>query len=254
MFARSWVGVGCADDVAAPGSYLATHADARRCSSCATRDGGLRAFLNVCRHRGSPLADGCGTASVLSCPYHAWVYRLDGTLARSAGSVNRRVSTPTTTDCSPGRGHDVRPIDPRQPRPGAPRRSILVRSVPRSIPTGSTSSSSVSAPATSAAFNWKVLLENYCENYHTPFVHSQLPNTGYEYPIATEGPVVFAWDRPLAPRDASERALHDCRPGEPGGRRSPTSPPPSRSTTVATSRCSRTPRSRASPALRPRSG
>ena len=32
-------------------------------------------------------------------------------------------------------------------------------------------------------FNWKVLLENYCENYHTPFIHSQLPTAGYEYPI-----------------------------------------------------------------------
>ncbi len=60
-----------------------------------------------------------------------------------------------------------------------------------------------------------MLLENYSENYHTPFVHAQLPAAGYEYPIETEGPVVFAWDRPLAPRDPSERALHDARPGDP---------------------------------------
>jgi phenylpropionate dioxygenase-like ring-hydroxylating dioxygenase large terminal subunit len=66
------------------------------------------------------------------------------------------------------------------------------------------------------AFNWKVPLENYSENYHTPFVHSQLPAAGYEYPMETEGPVVFAWDRPLDPRDASERALHECRPGDAG--------------------------------------
>jgi choline monooxygenase len=65
-------------------------------------------------------------------------------------------------------------------------------------------------------FNWKVLLENYCENYHTPFIHSQLPSTGYEYRIECDGPGVFAWDRPLAPRDAAERALHDHRPGTPG--------------------------------------
>ena len=58
-----------------------------------------------------------------------------------------------------------------------------------------------------------MLLENYCENYHTPFIHSQLPTAGYEYPIECAGPAVIAWDRPLAPRDASERALHDHRPG-----------------------------------------
>ena len=42
------------------------------------RDGRLRAFLNVCRHRGAKVADGFGTARVFSCPYHAWTYDLSG--------------------------------------------------------------------------------------------------------------------------------------------------------------------------------
>ncbi len=67
-----------------------------------------------------------------------------------------------------------------------------------------------------AAFNWKVLVENYSENYHTPFVHSQLIGAGYEYPMETTGDVVFAWDRPLGPRDASEEALATSSPGGPG--------------------------------------
>jgi phenylpropionate dioxygenase-like ring-hydroxylating dioxygenase large terminal subunit len=41
-------------------------------------DGKLRAFLNVCRHRGAKVIDGCGSARVLSCPYHAWTYELNG--------------------------------------------------------------------------------------------------------------------------------------------------------------------------------
>ncbi len=47
-----------------------------------TRDksGVLRAFANVCRHRGSLLAEGQGAASVIRCPYHAWTYGLDGSL------------------------------------------------------------------------------------------------------------------------------------------------------------------------------
>lgn len=44
------------------------------------RDGVLRAFLNVCRHRGAKVADGCGKARVFSCPYHAWTFGLDGKL------------------------------------------------------------------------------------------------------------------------------------------------------------------------------
>ena len=42
------------------------------------RDGRLRAFLNVCRHRGAKVAQGCGKARLFSCPYHAWTYDLSG--------------------------------------------------------------------------------------------------------------------------------------------------------------------------------
>jgi hypothetical protein len=40
----------------------------------------LRAFLNVCRHRGFPVAEGSGTRETIQCPYHAWTYALDGSL------------------------------------------------------------------------------------------------------------------------------------------------------------------------------
>ena len=42
------------------------------------RDGRLRAFLNVCRHRGAKVTEGCGSARLFSCPYHAWTYDLTG--------------------------------------------------------------------------------------------------------------------------------------------------------------------------------
>ena len=46
-------------------------------------DGSLGAFLNICSHRGAPLAQGRGQARkqrLLSCPYHGWTYDLDGQL------------------------------------------------------------------------------------------------------------------------------------------------------------------------------
>ena len=43
-------------------------------------DGKLRAFLNVCRHRGAKVAQGRGSAGAFTCPYHAWTYGNDGML------------------------------------------------------------------------------------------------------------------------------------------------------------------------------
>ena len=43
-------------------------------------DGETRAFVNVCRHRGSTVAEGAGNRKTLQCPYHAWTYGLDGRL------------------------------------------------------------------------------------------------------------------------------------------------------------------------------
>jgi phenylpropionate dioxygenase-like ring-hydroxylating dioxygenase large terminal subunit len=45
------------------------------------RDGAIGASLNLCRHRGARVAEGCGTAAAsFSCPYHGWTYGLDGAL------------------------------------------------------------------------------------------------------------------------------------------------------------------------------
>ncbi len=67
------------------------------------------------------------------------------------------------------------------------------------------------------SFNWKVLLENYSENYHTPFVHPEIDNsTSHDYPMVSNGLVLYAWDRPLHPTDEAGLAMAQLLPGEPG--------------------------------------
>src|SRR5439155_7442771 len=80
IFARSWQYVGHAGQVTEEGSFFASVAGQIPVVVTRARDGVLRAFVNVCRHRGHVVARGSGQRETLQCPYHAWTYGLDGTL------------------------------------------------------------------------------------------------------------------------------------------------------------------------------
>jgi phenylpropionate dioxygenase-like ring-hydroxylating dioxygenase large terminal subunit len=64
-----------------PGDYLAEEIAGVPVLLARGQDAKLRAFANICRHRGAPVASGCGQARVFACPYHGWTYGLDGKLA-----------------------------------------------------------------------------------------------------------------------------------------------------------------------------
>src|SRR5437879_6314731 len=74
VFARTWQPVGWAAAVANPGTYLAAEIAGEPVVVARAKDGILRAFSNVCRHRASIIAEGQGNAASLRCPYHGWTY------------------------------------------------------------------------------------------------------------------------------------------------------------------------------------
>ena len=78
LFRRTPVMVGLSCDWPKPGTFGTDDFAGVPMLITRDRDGTLGAFLNVCRHRGAKVANGSGTASVFSCPYHAWTYSLDG--------------------------------------------------------------------------------------------------------------------------------------------------------------------------------
>jgi phenylpropionate dioxygenase-like ring-hydroxylating dioxygenase large terminal subunit len=63
-----------------PGSFLARDAASTPLVAVRGGDGRVRAFRNVCRHRGAAVVTGTGCQKALICPYHGWTYRLDGRL------------------------------------------------------------------------------------------------------------------------------------------------------------------------------
>jgi phenylpropionate dioxygenase-like ring-hydroxylating dioxygenase large terminal subunit len=86
LFRTHWQIVGHVSDIPDPGDYLTMDVVGERALVVRGRDGVVRGFHNICRHRGSRVvADTQGTCrNALVCPFHGWVYNLDGTLRGAA--------------------------------------------------------------------------------------------------------------------------------------------------------------------------
>jgi choline monooxygenase len=80
VFARSWVAAGCAAQLREPGDALVADVAGRSIIVLRTKAGALRAFYNVCRHRGTRLLapDETKVRRWIKCPYHSWAYSHDG--------------------------------------------------------------------------------------------------------------------------------------------------------------------------------
>ena len=77
---RQWFFVGLASEIPTPGDYRAIDTIGGPVILIRDEQGRVGAFANVCRHRGSLLLSGTGRTRAIRCPYHAWAYRLDGSL------------------------------------------------------------------------------------------------------------------------------------------------------------------------------
>ncbi|MEQ1873507.1 MAG: aromatic ring-hydroxylating dioxygenase subunit alpha [Ilumatobacteraceae bacterium] len=218
VWSAEWVCIGDQLDMPIPGSWQALTVGRSPVLLVRDRDGELRAFFNVCRHRASPLCepDASGSGAAISCPYHAWLYRLDGSLARAQG-----VGEPEGFDDA---DHSLKPVGLTMWRRWVFVHADAAAAPPDFGPLGAAiddfpleAMEIALSESDERAFNWKVLLENYSENYHTPFVHPEIDNSSsHDYPMVSDGLVLYAWDRPLHPDDEAGRAMSELLPGEPG--------------------------------------
>ena len=81
IFATNWVLVGHQSQLAEPGDYFLAEAAGESLIVAKDQRSTIRAFYNVCRHRGARLCEEqSGHAAAIQCPYHAWSYALDGRL------------------------------------------------------------------------------------------------------------------------------------------------------------------------------
>ncbi len=83
IIARTWQWVCHVEKLREPGSYVTANIANMPIVVVRDRDGNLRAFYNVCKHRAHELLQGEGRTTRIMCPYHAWVYKLSGELVRA---------------------------------------------------------------------------------------------------------------------------------------------------------------------------
>jgi len=80
IFSDAWICVGRVEDVPQVGDFLTASIGEEPVVVVRDGTGVIRAHLNVCRHRRCTLVEGSGSVKAFRCPYHGWLYALDGTL------------------------------------------------------------------------------------------------------------------------------------------------------------------------------
>jgi phenylpropionate dioxygenase-like ring-hydroxylating dioxygenase large terminal subunit len=177
VFARTWQAAGHAEWVAQPGQYFGCDIAGEPVLVTRTADGRLRAFSNVCRHRGSELCTGRGAGNVIRCPYHGWTYTLDGALHGAPEFEGVADWDRTRVRLPEFRVEAWGPYIFVCQDAGAPPLAGVLGDIPKEV-------ARIGCPIEDLRFacrrdytiecNWKVYVDNYLEGYHLPAAHPSL--------------------------------------------------------------------------------
>ena len=178
LFRNTWQYAGHISQLPGPGDYLLTTVADNPVIVIHGKDGIIRAFFNVCRHRGGPLAiEPSGSCNVLQCNYHGWTYLLDGSL-RGTPKFNR-------TELFDKKDFGLVPVDMEiwegllfvnLTKSRLPVASIMKGIAERIAPFSFHHRKFYKRISYEVQCNWKVYVDNYLEGYHLPFVHPELCN------------------------------------------------------------------------------
>lgn len=205
IFSKTWRYAGFMEDVSEPGQFIAVQAGLNNIFVIMGRDRRLRAFHNICRHRGTQLIRAVGkTQKALTCPYHDWTYDLEGNLIsvpdehEEYGKVDK-----SCLGLKPAKVDIWKSMIFVHPDPDAP--SIaewfgpvephIGPHVPEELIEYEDLNNSYEIKA-----NWKVVVENYIDVYHLSHLHSNTLQM-YDHKAANyhwEGPHYLFWEPPVA--------------------------------------------------------
>jgi choline monooxygenase len=170
-----WQYVLPAEDLDEPGTQIPVQVGGQPLVIVRDAEGELRAFYNVCRHRGGPLVCDRNRGSMLKCKYHGWTYRLDGML--------RGVPQFQKTDLFNKEDYGLISVPVREwkglvfvrlSEQGPKLEQMLENMVDRIQPNQLETKQFYKRISYDISCNWKVYVDNYLEGYHVPIVHPEL--------------------------------------------------------------------------------
>ncbi|MDQ2991654.1 MAG: aromatic ring-hydroxylating dioxygenase subunit alpha [Candidatus Eremiobacteraeota bacterium] len=177
VFARSWTVAGRSDELEGAGAFKTVEVVGESVIVVRGDDGALRAFFNVCRHRGTRICTEIAGrfGGSIQCPYHAWTYGLDGTLV----AARYMDDTPD---------FDAREYPLRAIRVAEWEGFVFINLSPKAFAfedtfealTGRFTRWHLPSLRIARSFeydvaaNWKLLFQNYSECYHCAVIHPQL--------------------------------------------------------------------------------
>jgi Rieske 2Fe-2S family protein len=212
IFSRTWQYAGHVGDLPEPGDYLTAKAGDQPVLVLRGYDGELRAYRNVCRHRGSELLSGDGHCKkAIRCRYHGWTYDSDD--GRLLGvPEHRRFEEldkaalgliPARVELLAGLifvNLDLEAALLAEQTEGLAERLERYR-IPDLVSFAASKGSGETQPA-----NWKVVVENYLEGYHVPIAHPGLMRLLDYQRYSVEPHGAWAWfDAPLRDSPSSNR-------------------------------------------------
>ena len=219
IFRRTWQYAGRVDQVAEPGAFFTCDLGGVPIVVVRDKDERLRAFLNVCRHRGSLVCEGEGRRETLQCPYHAWTYGLDGLLRAAPRSDREPGFDKTELGLVPASVDSWGPFVFVNPDGAAAPLAETLAELPELVAASGLDLGSLRFLRRSSGeyeANWKVCSENFLECYHCQVAHpgfSKVVDVSVDAYVleasptfSTQyGPVRETWKGDFDPRGPIER-------------------------------------------------
>jgi phenylpropionate dioxygenase-like ring-hydroxylating dioxygenase large terminal subunit len=226
IFRKTWLNVGRIEQLPRTGSYFTRELDAARTSVIVVRDkeGGVRAFHNICRHRGNklvwndfPQEEVEGTCRQFTCKYHGWRYGLDGSLTfvqqeSEFFDLDKSAYGLVPVQCEVWEGFIFVNLDPDNTESCA---DYLGEMGAGLVGYPFDKMTTVFKYRADVGANWKLFIDAFAEFYHAPVLHAKqavadestkLQGYGYEalaYDIDGPHGMVSSWGGMSPPKDPS---------------------------------------------------